>query len=134
MNDLFVRVLALVFVIFVACCVALGKRGKQMGVTLKDIEGLRFAMMHVGPLEAACTLIYDSAADALAIVDPGGDESDIVNMVRKLRGSKTGPLAQSMILLTHARLLSFPTQQQQHTSFAERKRQRGLTRLRRNRL
>lgn len=72
--------------------------------TVKEVEGLTFATQHVGPISAACTLIYDKATDSLAIVDPGGDAKLVINTVRKLRGDKKGPIAHSMILLTHARL------------------------------
>lgn len=70
---------------------------------VKEVEGLTFLTQHVGPISAACTLIYDKATDSLAIVDPGGDAKLMVNSVRKLRGDRKGPIAHSMILLTHAR-------------------------------
>ena len=71
---------------------------------VKEAEGLTFVTQHVGPISAACTLIYDKSTDSLAIVDPGGDAKSVINTVRKLRGDKKGPIAHSMLLLTHARL------------------------------
>ena len=97
---------------------------------VKEVEGLTFATQHVGPISAACTLIYDKASDSLAIVDPGGDAKLVINTVRKLRGDRKGPIAHSMILLTHARLpphhviphnafFSHPTPSQSHKTNAQ---------------
>ena len=58
---------------------------------VKEVEGLTFVTQHVGPISAACTLIYDKSTDSLAIVDPGGDAKSVINTVRKLRGDKKGP-------------------------------------------
>jgi len=93
-----------VFFVLSLCVVCCGVRDFAFmeRPLVKEVEGLTFVAQHLGPIGAYCTIIYDKESDSLAIVDPGGDADVIVASVKKLRGSKPGPIAHSMILVTHA--------------------------------
>ena len=77
------------------------------GSVVKEFGNLTFYARHVGSLAACCTLVYDKETDSLAIFDPAGHANTMLRVIANLREEKTGPLAHSMIILTHPRLSLF---------------------------
>lgn len=57
---------------------------------------IHYETLIVGPIEVNCYLVYDGASHRGLVIDPGGDETDIISRLDELK------ITPEAVLLTHA--------------------------------